>query len=85
MVAEIVTKGYLSPDVVHQAIHTRFHAEGVLAWQQLRVSIAIQADGARQQLFELLHTALSLMVSVKKLVSCYGSKTKVTIIWTCKS
>jgi hypothetical protein len=56
---EIVMQDYLSPDVVHQAIHARFHAEGVLAWQQLRVPIAIQTDGARQQLFELLHTAFS--------------------------
>jgi hypothetical protein len=69
-IAEIVTQGYLSPDVVHQAIHARFHAEGVLAWQQLRVSIAIQTDGASQQLFKLLHTAFSLTVSGKKLVSC---------------
>jgi hypothetical protein len=32
LTAEILTQAYLSPDIVYQAIHTRFHAEGVLAW-----------------------------------------------------
>jgi hypothetical protein len=52
---------YLSPDIVYQTVHAGLHAEGVLAWQQFRVSIAIQADSTRQQLFELLHADLGLV------------------------
>lgn len=48
-------KFYLSSDIVHQSIHARLHAEAVLAWQQLRVPVPVQADAARQQLFELFH------------------------------
>lgn len=60
---------YLSPDVVHQAIHAGLHAERVLAWQQFRVSVAIEADGACQQLFKLLHVEVSKTVSAIKTVN----------------
>lgn len=55
-------KTNLSPDVVDKAVHARFHAEAVLAWQQLRISVAIQTDAARQQRFKLLHIFLVLHV-----------------------
>ena len=50
---------YLSLDVVHEPLHARLHAVRVLAWQQLRVPVAVQADAARQQLVELLHGGLA--------------------------
>jgi hypothetical protein len=61
---------YLSPDVVHQAVHAGLHAERVLAWQQFRVSVAIEADGACQELFKLLHVDKSKTVSAMKIVNC---------------
>lgn len=36
----------LSTDVIDEAVHTRLHAEAVLAWQELRISVSIQADRA---------------------------------------
>lgn len=46
---------YLSPDVVHQAVHTRFHAKRMLTWQQFRIPVPVQTYRARQQLLELFH------------------------------
>lgn len=46
---------HLSSHVVNEAIHAGFHAKAVLAWQKLRVPVAVQAYSARQQLLELLH------------------------------
>ena len=45
----------LAFDVVHQALHAGLHAVGMLAWQQFRVPIPVEADAASQQLVELLH------------------------------
>jgi hypothetical protein len=61
---------YLSPDVVDQAIHAGLHTKGVLAWQQFRVSVAIKADRACEQLFELLHVDYSSTASAIKIVNC---------------
>lgn len=47
---------YLSAHVVDQAFQAGLHAEAMLAWQQLGVPVAVQANGAGQQLLELLHS-----------------------------
>ncbi len=52
---------YLSLDVVHQALHARLHAVGVLAWQQLGIAVPVQADAASQQLVELLHLGTAVV------------------------
>lgn len=36
----------LSTNVVDEAVHARLHAKAVLAWQELRISVSIQADRA---------------------------------------
>jgi len=46
---------HLPLHVVHQALHARVQAVRVLAWQQLRGPVPVQADAAGQQLVELLH------------------------------
>ena len=46
---------YLACDVVDQSLHTWFHTERMLTWQQLGVTVAVQADGTCQQLIKLLH------------------------------
>ena len=51
---------HLSLDVVDEPLHAGLHAVRVLAWQQLRVPVAVQADAARQQLVELLHLEAGL-------------------------
>ena len=43
--------------VVNQPLHTGVQAVAVLAWQQLRGSVPVQADAAGEQLVELLHPA----------------------------
>ena len=45
----------LTLDVVHQTLHARLHAVGVLAGQQLRVPVPVEANATGQQLVELLH------------------------------
>lgn len=62
-----IAVSHLSPDVVHQAVHARLHAEGVLTWQQLRVPVPVQADRTRQQLLKLLHSSLSVTTKNIKL------------------
>lgn len=59
---------HLSPDVVHQAVHARLHAEGVLTWQQLRVPVPVQADRTRQKLLKLFHSSLSVTTTDIELV-----------------
>lgn len=44
-------------DVVHQPLHAGVQAVRVLAWEQLRGPVPVQADAAGQQLVELLHAA----------------------------
>ena len=51
---------YLTCDVVDESLHTWLHAERVLTWQQLRIAVAIQADGTRQQLVKLLHFKIEI-------------------------
>ena len=46
-------------DVVHQPLHAGVQAVGVLAWQQLRRPVAVEADAAGEQLVKLLHPAAS--------------------------
>ena len=46
---------HLPLHIVHQALHAGLQAVGVLAWQQLRGAVAVQADAAGQQLVKLLH------------------------------
>lgn len=43
----------LPSGIVLQTLQARVRAEGVLTWQQFRVSIPVQTDGARKQLVEL--------------------------------
>ncbi len=43
----------LPAGVVHQALHAGLSAKGVLAWQQLRIAKAVQADGTGEQLLQL--------------------------------
>lgn len=57
---------HLSPHVVDEAVHARFHAEAVLAWQQLWVPEAVEADAACQQRFELLHFRFGLCICGRK-------------------
>lgn len=45
----------LSTNVIDEAVHARLHAKAVLTWQELRVSVSVQAYRASQQLLELLH------------------------------
>jgi hypothetical protein len=45
----------LSTNVIDQAVHAGLHTKAVLAWQKLRIPVAVQADGACQQLLKLLH------------------------------
>ena len=42
-------------DIVHQTLHTGVQAVGVLAWQELRSPVPVQADAAGEQLVKLLH------------------------------
>lgn len=51
---------YLSPYVIYKTVHTWFHTETVLTWQQLWVSEPVQADAARQQRLKLLHLHFAL-------------------------
>ena len=44
-------------DIVNQPLHAGLQAVGVLAWQQLRRPIPVQADAAGEQLVKLLHPA----------------------------
>ena len=46
---------HLPLHVVHQALHARVQAVRVLAWQQLRGPVPVQADAAGEQLVKLLH------------------------------
>ena len=57
---------HLSLDVVDEPLHAGLHAVRVLAWQQLRVPVAVQADAARQQLVELLHCEAGLRPSGRR-------------------
>lgn len=54
---------YLSPDVVHQTVHARFHTEWMLTWQQFWISISIQTYCTCQQLLELFHFTLPFVLS----------------------
>lgn len=45
----------LSTNVIDEAVHAWLHAKAVLTWQELRVSVSVQAYRASQQLLELLH------------------------------
>ena len=47
----------LALHVVDQALHAGLQTVGVLAWQQFRRPIPVQADTAGEQLVELLHPA----------------------------
>jgi hypothetical protein len=51
----------LAFDVVDQAFEAGLHAVGMLAWQQLRVSISVETDTASQQLVELLHSVVRVI------------------------
>ena len=44
-------------DIVNKSLHAGLQAVGVLAWQQLRRPVPVQADAAGEQLVELLHPA----------------------------
>ena len=51
----------LAFDVVDQAFEAGLHAVGMLAWQQLWVSISVETDTASQQLVELLHSVVRVI------------------------